>query len=158
MKISYSGLQLIKKYEGLSLRPYLDAVGIPTIGYGSTYYEDGKNVRMSDSPISKKKAELLLLNVVVDFERGVNRLVTSTINQNQFDALVSFSYNVGLGSLKSSTLLKRVNNNPQDADICYQFSRWNKAGGKVLLGLTRRREEEAELYFKEEFNQADDCL
>src|SRR5690606_30423679 len=87
-----------------------------------------------------------------------NRLVTSTINQNQFDALVSFSYNIGLGSLKSSTLLKRVNNNPQDADICNQFSRWNKAGGKVLLGLTRRRKEEAELYFKEVFNQADNCL
>ncbi|MCB0448213.1 MAG: lysozyme [Gelidibacter sp.] len=158
MKISYTGLQIIKKYEGLSLKPYLCPAGIPTIGYGSTYYEDGSKVTMKDYPITKQKAELLLLNVVVDFERGVNRLVTSTINQNQFDALVSFSYNVGLGSLKSSTLLKRVNNNPQDADICYQFSRWNKAGGKVLEGLTRRRKEEAELYFKEDFNQAENCL
>src|SRR5690606_6899591 len=158
MKISYSGLQLIKKYEGLSLKPYLDAVGVPTIGYGNTYYEDGTKVTMKDYPISKQKAELLLLNVVVDFERGVSRLVTSKINQNQFDALVSFSYNVGLGSLKSSTLLKKVNANPQDADICNQFARWNKAGGKVLLGLTRRRKEEAELYFREVFNQADNCL
>lgn len=158
MKISYTGLQIIKKYEGLSLKPYLCPAGIPTIGYGSTYYEDGSKVTMKDYPITKQKAELLLLNVVVDFERGVNRLVTATINQNQFDALVSFSYNVGLGSLKSSTLLKRVNNNPQDADICYQFSRWNKAGGKVLEGLTRRRKEEAELYFKEDFNQAENCL
>jgi len=158
MKISHTGLQIIKKYEGLSLQPYLCPAGIPTIGYGSTYYEDGSKVTMKDYPITKQKAELLLLNVVVDFERGVNRLVTSTINQNQFDALVSFSYNVGLGSFKSSTLLKRVNNNPQDADICYQFSRWNKAGGKPLAGLTRRRKEEAELYFKEDFNQADNCL
>lgn len=149
MKISYTGLEIIKKYEGLMLKPYLDAVGIPTIGYGSTYYEDGSKVTIKDYPITKQRAELLLLNVVIDFERGVSRLVTSELNQNQFDALVCFSYNVGLGALKSSTLLRRVNNNPNDADICYQFSRWNKAGGQVLKGLTRRRKEEAELYFKD---------
>ena len=71
---------------------------------------------------------------------------------------MSFSYNIGLGAFRTSTLLKRVNTNPKDADICNQFARWNKAGGKVLLGLTRRRKEEANLYFKEVFNQADNCL
>ena len=147
MKISHSGLSLIKKYEGLILEPYLDTAGIPTIGYGNTFYENGLKVRLSDKPISKDRAEDLLLNVVKRFEEGVNRLVKVEINQFQFDALVSFSYNVGLGALQSSTLLKRINNNPLDADICHQFSRWNKAGGKVLLGLTRRRSEEAALYF-----------
>jgi len=70
------------------------------------------------------------------------------VNQNQFDAVLSFVYNLGITNFKKSTLLKRINNNPNDHDIPYQFSRWNKAGGKVLLGLTRRRKEEAELYFK----------
>jgi lysozyme len=81
------------------------------------------------------------------YERGVNRYVTSNINENQFSALVSFAYNCGLGALKSSTLLKRVNANPNDENISYQFSRWNKAGGRVLKGLTKRRIDEDKLYF-----------
>ena len=148
MKLSENGLKFIAKHEGFRSKPYLDPVGVPTIGYGNTYYTNGVKVRLSDTAISEDEALELLQNIVKRFEEGVNRLVKRALNQNQFDALVSFSYNLGLGNLQSSTLLKKVNANPCDQSISYEFSRWNKAGGKVLNGLTRRRKEEAELYFK----------
>jgi lysozyme len=81
------------------------------------------------------------------YERGVDSMCRDEINQNQFDALISFSYNVGINALKSSTLLKKLNLNPNDPTIRYEFMRWNKAAGRVLRGLTKRREEEANLYF-----------
>jgi len=147
MEISKRGLEIIKKHEGLRLSPYLCPADIPTIGYGNTFYENGVKVKLTDAPITNERAEQLLKNTLKKFEDGVNKYVTREINQNQFDALVSFAYNLGVGSLQTSTLLKRVNENPCDEDIKYQFSRWNKAGGKVLNGLTKRRKEEAELYF-----------
>jgi len=147
MEISKRGLEIIKKHEGLRLSPYLCPADIPTIGYGNTFYENGVKVKLTDAPITNERAEELLKNTLKKFEDGVNKYVTREINQNQFDALVSFAYNLGVGSLQTSTLLKRVNENPCDEDIKYQFSRWNKAGGKVLNGLTKRRKEEAELYF-----------
>ena len=140
-------INLIKKYEGFRAKPYLCPADVPTIGYGSTFYANGTKVRLIDPPISEKEASELLLEVVSDFAREVDKMV-SGVTQNQFDALVSFAYNVGLGALKSSTLLKRVKADPCDPDIAYQFSRWNKSGGKVLNGLTKRRKEEAELYFR----------
>ena len=149
MTISPTGIELIKKYEGFISEPYLDAVGVPTIGYGATYYPNGRKVTMNDKPISKWEAEVLLKDMTKDFEKGVNKSVTSKINQNQFDALVSFSYNLGNGALAKSTLLKRVNANPNDPDIRNQFMRWTKAGGRELAGLVRRRKEEADLYFTE---------
>jgi len=147
MKIGQDGLDLIKNKEGLSLIPYICPAGVPTIGYGNTYYEDGRKVTMADPPITQQKAEEILRHVLISFENGVDRYVQKPITQNQFDALVSFAYNLGLAALKSSTLLKKVNENPDDEDIAYQFSRWNKADGRVLKGLTVRRKEEAELYF-----------
>lgn len=146
MRTSHSGIELIKRYEGFRPEPYLDAVGVPTIGYGFTYYPNGKKVTMNDNPISTSFALELLKEIVKPFENVVNS-VSENLNQNQFDALVSFSYNVGIGALTKSTLAKKVKVNPKDESISYEFSRWNKAGGRVLAGLTRRRKEEAELYF-----------
>ena len=147
MKVSKKGLEIIKKHEGLRLKPYLCPAGVPTIGYGATYYPYGDKVYMSDEAITEEYAEKILKEMLINYEDGVERYVQVELNQNQFDALVSFYYNLGLGSLKSSTLLKRINNNPCDPDIKNQFKRWVKAGGKTLSGLVKRREEESKLYF-----------
>ena len=147
MKTGTKGIELIKSFEGFEGRPYLDAVGVPTIGYGATYYPGGRKVKMSDTPITEPEAVELLKNMLSVYEDAVSDNVRSNINQNQFDALVSFAYNLGGGALKSSTLLKRVNANPNDPDIRNQFGKWVKAGGRTLPGLVRRRKAEADLYF-----------
>jgi lysozyme len=146
-KISNLGLELIKKYEGFKAKAYLCPANVPTIGYGSTYYEDGTKVKLTDSPITQERATELLEALLVSYERSVDSYCVDTINQNQFDALCSFAYNCGVGNLKSSTLLKKVNKNPNDPTIKDEFLKWNKGGGKVLSGLTKRRIEEAQLYF-----------
>lgn len=140
MKISQKGINLIKTFEGLSLKAYKDSVGVVTIGYGST----GPHVSMGQI-ITEVQAETLLKSDIARFERGVSDLVTAPLNQNEFDALVSFSFNLGLGNLKSSTLLRKLNSlDCQGA--AKEFERWNKAGGKVLAGLTRRRIAERDLF------------
>jgi len=146
-KISNLGLELIKKYEGFKAKAYLCPAKVPTIGYGSTYYEDGTKVKLTDPPITQERATELLEALLVSYERSVDSYCVDTINQNQFDALCSFAYNCGVGNLKSSTLLKKVNKNPNDPTIKDEFLKWNKGGGKVLTGLTKRRIEEAQLYF-----------
>lgn len=146
-KISNLGLELIKKYEGFKAKAYLCPANVITIGYGSTYYEDGRKVKLTDSPITQERATELLEALLVSYERSVDSYCVDTINQNQFDALCSFAYNCGVGNLKSSTLLKKVNKNPNDPTIKDEFLKWNKGGGKVLTGLTKRRIEEAQLYF-----------
>ena len=145
MTTGKKGIDLIKKYEGLSLKPYLCPANIPTIGYGSTIYPDGTKVSMKDAPITKDRAEEILKFVLTTFERAVNKLVTVPITQNQFDALVSFTYNVGGVHLADSTLLKMLNNGDY-AGASEQFGRWAKAGGKTLPGLVARRESEKELF------------
>ena len=145
MTTGKKGIDLIKKYEGISLKPYLCPANIPTIGYGSTIYPDGTKVSMKDAPITKDRAEEILKFVLATFERAVNRLVTVPITQNQFDALVSFTYNVGGVHLADSTLLKMLNNGDY-AGASEQFGRWAKAGGKTLPGLVARRESEKELF------------
>ncbi len=146
-KISNLGLELIKKYEGFKAKAYLCPAKVITIGYGSTYYEDGTKVKLTDPPITQERATELLEALLVSYERSVDSYCVDTINQNQFDALCSFAYNCGVGNLKSSTLLKKVNKNPNDPTIKNEFLKWNKGGGKVLNGLTKRRIEEAQLYF-----------
>lgn len=140
MRISQKGLNLIKEFEGLELRAYKDSVGVVTIGYGST----GPHVSMGMT-ITADQAEALLKNDVSRFEKGVMDLVTVPITQNQFDALVSFSFNLGLGNLKASTLLRKLNSLDY-VGAANEFPRWNKAGGKALAGLTRRREAEKKLF------------
>ena len=147
MILDNKGYLLITKFEGLSLKPYLCSAKIPTIGYGNTYYPDGKRVTLLDKEITKKEAFDMFKELANRFAKRVDTLVTSNLNQNQFNALVSFAYNVGTGNFASSTLLKKVNKNPNDLTIKDEFLRWNKAGGKVINGLTNRRNEEADLYF-----------
>ena len=140
MKISEKGLDLIRKYEGLRFAAYVCPGGKLTIGYGHTgpdVYEGWK--------IDAEEANELLERDVKRFERSVNELVHVPLTQGMFDALVSFSFNLGTGSLKSSTLLKRLNAGDFDA-AADEFLKWNKAKGKVLAGLTARREHERELF------------
>jgi len=146
-KASDKGIDLIKSFEGFSSKPYLCPAKIPTIGYGATFYPDGKKVTMKDSPITEEKGVELLKSMLVKFEQYVDSYCIDSINQNQFDALVSFCYNLGPANLKSSTLLKKVNKDPNDPTIEAEFMKWVKAGGKTLKGLVRRREAEAKLYF-----------
>ena len=148
MRLGSKGLELIKSFEGFYSKPYLDPIGIPTIGYGATYYPNKKKVTMKDKPLTEKEASDLLKEMMVTYENDVKILVKRELNQNQFDALVSFTYNLGSANLGKSTLLKKVNANPCDKTIKDEFLKWNKAGGKVLNGLTIRRNAEAELYFK----------
>lgn len=147
MKISQRGLDLIKKFEGFSPVPYLCPAGIPTIGYGTTYYEEGLPVSMVDKVITEEMAEDLLKKHVETYENGVKQGVKQTINQNQFDALVSFTYNVGVANLLRSTLLKKINIDPYDLTIEKEFLKWVNAGGKRLAGLVKRRQMESQLYY-----------
>lgn len=147
MTLNKAGKDLIKRFEGVSLDAYRCSANKITIGYGNTFYEDGSLVQMGDK-ITKERAESLFELIADSFSSKVNPLITSNVNNNQFDALVSFAYNCGIGNLKSSTLLKKVNLNPNDATIRDEFMKWNRASGKVLAGLTRRRTAEADLYFK----------
>lgn len=146
-KLSQKGLDLIKQFEGLKLTPYLCPANIATVGYGNTYYPNGTKVKVTDPAITKEKAEELLKHLVVSYEKAVDSFCRDDISQNQFDALVSFAYNVGVGNLQKSTLIKKVNKNPKDVTIRNEFMKWNKAAGRVLAGLTRRRQAEANLYF-----------
>jgi len=145
MKTSDKGLQLIKQFEGFRAKPYKCPAGVPTIGYGATYYPDGRRVTMADKPVSEADATTMLRAMLSSYEAGVDRYVQVPLTQGQFDALVSFAYNLGLSALKGSTLL-RVLNDKNYAGAAAQFARWNKAGGKVLPGLTRRREAERLLF------------
>jgi lysozyme len=147
MILDNKGYLFITKHEGLRLKPYLCPAKIPTIGYGNCYYSDGKRVTLLDKDITKQQAFEMFKEIANRFAKRVDTLVTSNINQNQFNALVSFAYNVGTGNFASSTLLKKVNKNPNDLTIKAEFLRWNKANGKVINGLTNRRIEEADLYF-----------
>lgn len=143
--VSDKGIDFLIKEEGLILHPYRDSVGIPTIGIGNTYWEDGTRVKMTDKPITKERAIQLFRSVLQHYETAVWSITRDDINQNQFDSLVSLCYNIGVGGFKGSTVVKRVNANPSDPSIKGAFEMWSKAGGKPIL-LNRRRRE-AKLYF-----------
>tara|TARA_R100001509_G_scaffold44817_1_gene24353 strand:- start:404 stop:835 length:432 start_codon:yes stop_codon:yes gene_type:complete len=133
------GLALIKKFEGCELEAYQCSAGVWTIGYGHT-----KGVQKGDV-WSQNHAEHMLEVELEEFEGYINKYVTVALSQNQFDALVSWVYNLGPANLKSSTMLKVLNSGEYE-DVPAQMKRWNKAGGKVLEGLIRRREAEACLF------------
>ena len=147
MKLSDKGYDLIKKFEGYSDRPYKCPAGISTIGYGNTYYPNGTKVKITDKQITREYANEILAHTADEFADDVLKLVKSKISVNQLNALTAFAYNVGMGNFQKSTLLKLVNINPNDAMIAKEFLKWNKAGGKVLNGLTNRRIAESALYF-----------
>nr|WP_257627167.1 lysozyme [Enterobacter roggenkampii] len=144
MQTSDKGIALIKQFEGCRLTAYQDSVGVWTIGYGWTKPVDGKPIR-AGMTIKQETAERLLKTGLVSYENEVSRLVKVDLTQGQFDALVSFTYNLGARSLSTSTLLRKLNAGDY-AGAADEFLRWNKAGGKVLNGLTRRREAERALF------------
>ena len=140
MNTSKLGLNLIKGFEGFRARAYVCPAGVLTIGYGHT----GKDVKPGMTITEPRGVELLAQDVG-RFERAVERLVKVPLAQNQFDALVSFTYNVGEGNLQSSTLLKKLNAKDYSGAAA-QFDRWNRGGGKVLTGLVRRRAAERKMF------------
>lgn len=149
-------------FEGLPkknpLDAYWDSYGkVWTIGYGATHYLDGSPVKKGDKLKSKDEAVELLKMMVKKYENDMYKLVHVPINYYQADALTSFCYNCGVGNLKKSTLLKKVNANPLDPTIRDEFAKWNKSNGEVLLGLTRRRKAEADLYFMT-YNSVDEVV
>lgn len=146
MKLGNKGLALIHHFESCKLTSYKDVVGIWTIGWGNTMYENGISVKEGEA-ITQERANELFVAIASRFESGVTKRLRQDVTQNQFDALVSFCYNCGFGNFDKSTLLKKVNVNPNDTTIRDEFMKWNKGGGKVLNGLTRRRKAEADLYF-----------
>lgn len=139
-------LPIIKKFEGLRLTSYLCPSGLATIGYGATFYENGSRVQLGEK-ITIDRADSLLLMQVKLFETEVKRTVKSALNENQLGALVSFCFNIGGAAFSKSTLAKKANANPNDPSIRAEFMRWTRGGGKVLPGLVRRREAEANLYY-----------
>ncbi|MDR6461905.1 lysozyme [Chryseobacterium sediminis] len=144
MKTSQKGINLIVSFEGFSAKPYLDSAGIPTIGYGNTYYPGGKKVTMKDPAITKEQGVEIFAEVLPTYENIVNSKVKIVLNQNQFDALVSYAYNTG----GSATLFSLINKRATDLEIKDWFTkRYITAGGKVLNGLIRRRKVEADLFF-----------
>ena len=147
MKLNKEGADLIKEFEGCKLKAYQCSAKKWTIGYGNTFYEDGSPV-LPGHAITQDKANKLFELIADEFAGKVAKVVPSHITPNQFGALVSFAYNCGVVNLQKSTLLKKVIANNNDATIRAEFLKWNKANSKVLAGLTRRREAEANLYFK----------
>lgn len=154
MNINDAGKNLIKGFESCRLKAYKDSAGVWTIGWGATYYRDGKKVKQGDV-ISQQEADELFDFHLNQFCTEVKCIVFQPLNDNQFSALVSFAYNVGSDidadslaeGLGDSTLLKKVNMNPNNPSIRDEFMKWVRAGGKVLKGLQRRRAAEADLYF-----------
>lgn len=139
-------IDLIKEFESLRLTAYADPgpSGLPiTIGYGSTMYQNGQKIKLGDVITEDKAVELLNWEVT----QKADALKYLKVNQNQFDAIVTFVYNVGIGAFETSTLKKLIIKDPSNPLIRDQFERWNKSGGKILNGLTRRRKAEADLYF-----------
>ena len=139
MTYSEEGLQLTEKFEGLRLTAYKDSVGVPTIGYGHT-----RGVAMGMTCTQEQAEQWLQEDVQIAVD-AVNRLVTVELTQNQFDALVDFTFNLGVGSLQRSTLLKLLNAGNYSG-AAGEFKKWNKAGGQVLAGLTKRRQAERDLF------------
>ena len=144
MKISLEGLSLIKKFEGCKLKAYYCSGGVLTIGYGHT-----GGVKETDV-ITQEEAEKLLKGDVLKFEQYVSDNVKVELDQSQFDALVAWTFNLGPGNLKESTMLKKLNNGEYES-IPFEMRRWNKAGGKTLDGLIRRREAESLLFESKEW-------
>jgi lysozyme len=149
MKPSQKAVDLIKQFEGFRKDAYICPAGVPTIGYGATTWGNGQKVKMGEV-ISMTLAEKLLM---ADLEKRAKSLAGLKVNQNQFDALISFVYNLGIGAFRGSTLFRKVQQDPNDPTIRAEFMKWNKArvAGKLveLRGLTRRRDAEANLYYAE---------
>ena len=145
MKLDDNGYQLIAHFEGLKLKPYLCDAGIPTIGYGNTFYPGGKKVTTHDTSITKEYALEIFKGIANDFASNVSKLLSKQVTQNQFNAMVSLAYNIGIGAFAKSTVLRWVNINPNDHNIAKAFLMWKNAGGQPIL--LSRRIKESQIYF-----------
>jgi lysozyme len=156
-KMSDKGIQFLIREEGLVEHPYRDSAGIPTIGVGMTYYPDsGKKVQMSDPALTFDQCIVYLREMLKTYERGVYEVTRDDINQDQFDALTSFTYNIGVAGFRTSTLLKKVNANPNDptiekAFLAYSGARVDGVKKPILLG---RRKREASLFFSKQVTKS----
>lgn len=142
MKTSKNGINIIKKFEGCKLKAYICPAGVYTIGMGHT-----SGVKKGDI-ITYEQAEEFLKKDLEKFEKAVNKYVNIEITQSMFDALISFSFNVGATAFRKSTLLQKLNKGDYDG-AADEFLKWNKGGGKVLAGLTKRRKAERQLFMSE---------
>lgn len=152
MKLNDKAINLIAEFEGYSDRPYFATEeerkkGIVTIGYGMTFYPNGKKVSINDSILNKNTAIQYLGDLAEKFSLKVSKLIKQELTSNQFNAVVSLVYNIGIENFRTSTILKLININPNDANIAKQFLRWNKQNGIEVKGLTNRRIKESSLYF-----------
>lgn len=151
MKISENGLKLIQEFESFEAKPYLDSAKVWTIGYGSTYYPNGKKVTGRDKPITREYAETIQRHVIAtDFEPVINELLkreiaSGFVNQNMYDAIISLAYNIGVNGFKRSSVLRLLKQGDK-LNAGNAFLLWNKADGKVLKGLVNRREKERKLF------------
>lgn len=158
-QVSFECIELIKQFEGLFLTAYLCPAGVPTIGFGTIQYPDGSKVKIGDICTVAAANEYLQFEVAQKSKAVADMLRYTIVTQHQFNALVSFAYNLGAHALKQSTLLKKLLVNPNDYSIAHyktiagkpvidscEFLRWVRADGKVLNGLVRRRVVEADLY------------
>ena len=140
-----NAVDLCKRFEGLYLKPYLCPAGVPTIGYGSTYYEDGTRVKLTDPAITKERAEALLMYTLKTVYIPQVKALCPGVTGDKSEALTDINYNIGAANLKQSTLRRKVNAGDFEG-AALEFAKWNKAGGKVLRGLTLRRELERQLF------------
>lgn len=154
MQLSENGFKIIKNFEGLRLAAYRDKAGVWTIGYGSTRYHDGKRVKPGDKLANEAQANALFRNTLGQYEQAVNQFVKVPLTQNQFDALVSFTYNEGTGALEGSSLLAKLNEKDYEGAAAH-FLAWDKitnptTGEKVACHtLVQRRQEESQLFLSE---------
>lgn len=151
MRVSKTGREFIKGFEGFENDAYKDG-NVWSIGYGNTYYPDGSPVTQGDW-IAQEYADEIFDIILDRFAVQVENLLMVNVSQNQFDALCSLAYNIGTGAFAKSTLLKKVNVNPNDAAIAAEFKKWVYSQNKILNGLVRRREAEAQVYFNGSFNK-----
>jgi lysozyme len=151
LKVNEQGIEFIRKHEAFASCPYRDQGGKPTIGYGLTYYFDGSPVTMRDKCLTKAEADFHLRRVLREYEWVVHDVVDKSLTQSQYNALVSFSYNVGTAAFERSGLLRRVNNDPTDPLIISEFMKWVYVKGRISKGLRYRRQAEIELYFSEPY-------
>ena len=146
-QLDQAGLEMINQFEGCVLHPYLDQAGIPTIGIGMTYYPDtGNKVTMQDPPITQDQANAYFIQMAVPYASSIHLDTVPVLNQNQFNALFSFCYNIGISGFEGSTVLRLVNQNITDDTLKQAFLMWVKAGGRVLQDLVDRRTKEYEIY------------
>lgn len=145
MIVNEEGIQIIKHFEGWSSRPYLDPVGIPTIGYGSIYGLDGKRVTMGHREITEEEGEFLLRRHLSHVRLSIGRQIKVPLTENMFSALASWAYNVGTGNMQTSTLRMKLNREDY-LGAAEEFPKWRRSKGKILNGLVRRRKREQALF------------